>query len=139
MDAWTELTVDVVRNALPNDLATLYGSWVDANPAKANRMGELVAEVRSAFRVAVASNPWNGMDENPDTVPWVGFTHALNLVIFQLGMEMGTQFAPEVYGLNVQAQVWLRMVQSRQILVDRVSREGTPSYLPPMRACLVAG
>ena len=131
MSAWTELTVAVVMNALPTDMGNLYASWVDANPAKANRLDELVAEVRRTFRSAVESNPANQVDEEPGTVPSAGFTHALNLVIFQLGMEMGVQFAPEVYGLNIQANIWLRMVQGGGLPVDSMAGGGTPSYRVP--------
>ena len=133
MGAWTEFTVAVVTNAMPTDLGTLYASWVDAKPGKVNRLGELVAEVRNTFRKAVEANPANQLDEDPDTVPAPGFTHALNLVIFQLGMEMGAQFAPEVYGLNVQANIWLRMVQDGSIPVDSTAGDGTPSYSVPER------
>ena len=133
MGVWTELTAAVVLNALPTDMATLYASWVDANAGKAGRLAELVAEVLGSFREAVAVNPLNVLDENPNTVPTTGFRHALNLVIFNLGMEMGTQFAPEVYGLNVQANIWLRMVQDGSIPVDTAAGEGTPSYQPPER------
>jgi len=132
-DAWTELTADVVRNAFPTDLATLYASWVDANPAKVNRLSEVVAEVLRTFRTAVEANPANRLDENPDTVPSTGFLHALHTVIFSIGMEMGVQFAPEVYGLNVQANIWLRMVQNGGIPVDTTEGEGSPSYRSPER------
>ena len=131
MGSWGKLTVDVVTNALPTDLGTLYRSWVDANPGKANRLSELVAEVLKAFRKAVEANPANQLDEDPNTVPAPGFTHAVNMVIFQLGMEMGAQFAPEVYGLNVQANIWLRMVEDGRIPVDTTAGQGTPSYHAP--------
>ena len=131
MGVWTQFTTDVVRNALPTDLGTLFASWSDANPAKANRLGELVAAVLATFREAARANPANVMDDGPDTVPSTGFSHALNLVVFQLGMEMGAQFAPEVYGLNVQANIWLRMVQSGTIPIDTVTGKGTPSYRAP--------
>ncbi len=132
-DAWTDLTVDVVRNAFPTDLATLYASWVDANPAKANRLSEVVAEVRRTFRKAVEANPANTLDDNPETVPSTGFRHALNSVIFNVGMEMGVQFAPEVYTLITRADIWLRMVQNGGIPVDTTEGEGSPSYRPPER------
>jgi len=130
-DTWTELTLDVVRNALPTDLATLYASWVDANPAKANRLSEVIAEVLRTFRTAVEANPANKLDENPNTVPSVGFRHALNSVVFNIGMEMGVQFAPEVYTVLSRAEVWLRMVQDGSITVDTMAGKGTPSYLVP--------
>ena len=132
MGAWTQLTADVVRNALPTDMATLYGSWVDANPGKANRLAELVAEVVATYREAVAVNPLNVMDSATDTVPTTGFRHALNTVIFNLGMEMGVQFDPSVYTLTTRADIWLRMVQSGSVApVPSAAGEGTPSFVAP--------
>ncbi|MCX6998255.1 MAG: hypothetical protein NTV49_14520 [Kiritimatiellaeota bacterium] len=131
MGAWAELTVDVVRNALPSDMSSQYQPWVDANPAKANRLSEIVAEILRTFRQAVAAFPGNVLDENPDTVPATGFRHALDLVIYNLGMEMGVRFAPEVYTLIARAEIWLRMVQNGGIRVDPTACAGTPSYCAP--------
>lgn len=129
MAAWTELTAAVVTNALPTDMRNLYASWVDANPAKASRLAELVAEMRATFRQAVASNSQCELDVDPNTVPTTGFRHALNGVIFNLGMEMGVQFAPEVYTLITRADIWLRMVQNGGIKpVGVMVGGGTPSY-----------
>jgi len=130
-DTWTELSLDVVRNALPTDLATLHASWVDANPAKANRLSEVVAEVLRTFRAAVEANPANIMDEDANTVPSAGFRHALNSVLFNIGMEMGVQFSPEVYAAMSRAEVWLRMVQNGGIPVNTMAGKGSPSYLVP--------
>lgn len=101
-----------VLNALPTDLATLYAKWIDANPAKANRLSELVDEQVAAFRAAVATQPDCVLDVAENTVPTTGYRHALTLVIFSLGMEMGVQFAAEVYTLVARADIWLRMVQT---------------------------
>ena len=129
MAAWTELTVAVVQNAMLTDMATLYASWVDANPGKVNRLSEIVAEAVSIFRQAVAANPLNVVDADPNMVPTTGWRHALNWVVFNLGMEMGVQFAPEVYTLMTRADIWLRMVQNGGINpVDTTGSDGTPSY-----------
>lgn len=93
MSAWVEFTVAAVQNAMPTDLAALYASWVDANPGKANRLAELVAEELTTVREAVAANPANALDPNMNMVPATGFRHALNTVMFNVGMEMGAQFA----------------------------------------------
>ncbi len=127
--AWTELTVAVVENALPTDMATLYAAWLEANPGKAGRLAELVSEAVATFRQAVAADPLNQLDAATDTVPSTGFRHALNWVIFNLGMEMGVQFAPEVYQLTTRGDIWLRMVQAGTIKpVDTTAGDGTPSY-----------
>ena len=131
--AWTPFTAAVIENAMPTDLARVYASWFEANPAKANRLVETVAEVLRTYRRAVEVNPANTLDAHPDTVPVTGFRHALNTVIFNLGMEMGVQFAPEVYTLISRAEIWLRMVQNGGIPVDTMAGKGTPSYQVPER------
>jgi len=129
---WTELTVATVMNALPTDMATLYASWIDVNPAKVARLGELVAETVATYRAAVAANPRNELDLALNTVPATGFRHALNQIIFNLGMEMGVQFAPEVYSLITRADIWLRMVESGTLTpVETNEGHGTPSFRRP--------
>lgn len=131
MATWTQLTVTVVQNAMPTDMAALYDAWLAAHPEKATRLAELVAEVLAIFRDAVDSHPQNQLNPDPATVPMTGFRHALNMVMFNLGMEMGVKFAPEVYALLTRADIWLRMVQTGGILVDSLAGEGTPSYEAP--------
>ena len=130
MSAWTEFTPAVVLNALPTDLHTLYLSWLDANPSKTNRLAELIAETLATYRQAAACNVDVVLDEDETTVPTTGFRHALNTVTFNLGMEMGVEFAPEVATLITRADIWLRMVQNGSISpVDFTA--GTPSYRVP--------
>jgi len=131
--AWTPLTVAVIENAMPTDLARVYASWFEANPAKANRLTEVVAEVLGTFRCSVEANPANEMDADPNTVPVTGFRHAQNMVVFNLGMEMGIQFAPEVFTLIARAEIWLRMVQNGGIAVGSRANRGTPAYVVPER------
>ena len=123
------MTVETVLNALPTDMGNLYRSWVDANPTKTERLGEIVTETVNRFREAVAVYPRYVMDPDITKVTVSGFRHALDMVIFNLGMEMGVQFAPEVYSLVTQANVWLRMVQTGKIrAVDTIVAGGTPRY-----------
>src|ERR1035437_9426108 len=113
-------------------MATLYASWIDVNPGKAGRLGELVAETVATYRAAVASNLRNVLDVALNTVPATGFRHALNQIIFNLGMEMGVQFAPEVYSLITRADIWLRMVESGTVTPgETTDGRGTPSYRRP--------
>ena len=129
MAAWTELSFEDVVNGCPTEIWTLYKSWVDANPPKAHRLRELVLETVATFRGAVAANPACVVDPNPATVPTTGFRHALNLVIFNLGMEMGVPFSSDVATLATRADVWLRMVQSGTINpVTPVGADASPSY-----------
>ena len=130
MGSWTEFTLASVQNALPTDLAALYAKWIDANPGKANRLSELVDEQVAAFRETVATQPENVLDVALNTVPTTGYRHALTLVIFSLGMEMGVQFAPEVYSLVSRADIWLRMVQTGKMrpVEWETTVVGTPRY-----------
>jgi hypothetical protein len=120
-----------VTEAMPTDMGALYRSWVDANPGKAGRLGQLVAETVATFREAVAANPACVLNDEPDTVPTAGFRHALNCVIFYLGMELGVQFAPEVYTLTMRADIWLRMVSSGTLNPVKTGDGRTPSYAAP--------
>jgi len=128
MSAWTDFTVDSVLNAMPTDMWNLYRSWVEANAGKVNRLSELVAETLAAFREAVAVSPEFEEPPTLTAIPTTGYRHALNLVTFNLGMEMGVQFAPEVYSLNIQANIWLRMVQIGKMKPVGPVEGGNPSY-----------
>ena len=128
MSGWTQFTVETVKNGMPTDMDNLYRTWVEANPSKVNRLKEHVAATLASFREAVRTQAWVVMDEDPDMIPVTGLQHAVNMVVFNLGMEMGVQFAPEVYGLNVQANIWLRMVQGGSVKTVEAASSGSPSY-----------
>jgi len=130
VSGWTELTVAKVEAGLPTDMGNLYRSWVEANPSKASRLAEIVAETLVLFREAVNTQRGVVMDEDPTMIPETGYRHAFNLVVFNLGMEMGVQFAPEVYSLFVQANIWLRMVQTGKMrpVEWETTVVGTPRY-----------
>ncbi len=131
MDGWTRFDLAAVQTAMPTDMAVLYQAWLDAYPSKVNRLAEIVAETVLAFRTAVESQPSNVMDPDLTTIPVTGFRHAQNLVLFTLGMEMGIDFAPEVYSLNVQANIWLRMVGTGKLKALAFEATGAPSYHRP--------
>ena len=126
---WTVLNEAVVLNALPTDLGNIYRSWVEGNPAKVDRLEELTEQVVQTFRAAY---PLSMRDEALDTVSVSAYHHAVNLIIHSLGMEMGVQFAPEVYTLLSQANVWLRMAQGGSFWDDDVETVvGNASYREP--------
>lgn len=133
MTTWTSFTLAVVTNTLPSDLEQLRVNWVTAHPEKANRLAEIVEEVRKTFRDAVLSNRLNVMDSATDTVPTIGFRHALNLAIYNLGMEMGAQMAADADNVVTRAEIWLRMVEGGTIPIpcDEEARGGTPTYKTP--------
>ena len=133
MTPWTPFTVAVVTNAMPSTLAVFYTAWVNAHPEKANRLAEIVDEERKQFRDAVSANPLNLLDTAVDTVPNVGLRHAINMAVYELGIEMGYSFDASAYDQVTRAQIWLRMVQNGTIPIpcDPELRGGTPSYWRP--------
>jgi selenocysteine lyase/cysteine desulfurase len=133
MTTWTPFTLAVVLNALPSDMEQLRQNWVTAHPEKANRLAEIVEETRRAFRDAVAANPRNVLDAATETVPTTGFRHALSLVFYHLGMEMGAQMAADADNVVTRAEIWLRMVENGGIPIpcDEELRGGTPRYRTP--------
>ncbi len=130
MSGWTELTVAKVEAGLPTDMGALYLAWLEGNPSKSTRLAEIVAETVVSFREAVNTQRGVVIDEDPTMIPATGYRHAFNLVVFSLGMEMGVEFAPAVYTLNVQANIWLRMVQTGKMrpVAWGLTAAGTPSY-----------
>jgi hypothetical protein len=137
VSGWTELTVDLVEAQMPTDMGVLYPVWLEENPAKATRLAEIVAMTVIAFRDAVRAQRGIVMDEGPTMIPTTGNHHAVNLVLFTLGMEMGVEFSPTAYNLNVQANIWLRMVQTGKLrpVPLEPTAEGTPCYRLRLRRC----
>ncbi len=133
MGAWTELTLARVEAEFPTDMDRLYRSWVEANPSKATRLTGIIDNVVSAFREAVAAPGGAVMDEDLSMIPSTGYRHAMNQVLFTLGMEMGLEFSPESYSLVTQSHVWLRMVQSGYMPAVAAESGATPSYVGRVR------
>ena len=131
------MTVATVSAAMPTDFSVAYAAWLQANPAKADRLASIVAATVATFRGAVRAQL--GYDPDPDgtTIPDQAQHHAENLVLFKLGMEMGMAFEPQVYNLYNQANIWLRMVAGGAIKIDVGDGVGTPSYeAPEGKRCL---
>ena len=104
---------------------------MQANPEKSDRLAELTAETVAIYRDAVAANPANELDEDDTKIPMVAYQHVLNTILFNLGMEMGLEFASEVYSLIARADIWLRGVQAGSIPVGNVAGDASPSYTAP--------
>ena len=128
MDGWSPVTVATVSEAMPTDYEVAYKAWLAQYPAKTTRMASIVAATVSAFRSAIRAQIGYDPDSDVTTVPDQALLHAENLVLFRLGMEMGVSFAPQVYSLFDQANIWLRMVASGSIKIDVGDGGGMPSY-----------
>ena len=132
MDAWTAFSLPVVEDLLPTDVKSFHAAWVGANPDRAGRLAALVQETARLYRQAVAAHPDNTLPADETLIPVTGFRHAVNMLVFNLTMEMGAQVTPEVYTLVVRADIWLRLVQQGRILPDPAAMEpGWPSYARP--------
>lgn len=136
MATWVQLEGGDVQQAMPAAMATMYTMWVAADPARATRLDELTAEVVELCRTAVQAGAGWALDrENDDTVPATGSRHMINLVLFNLGMEMGYQFSEEFYSLVTRADIWLRGVQAGTVAVASAEDAlPSPSYEPPVPA-----
>jgi hypothetical protein len=131
MNAWTELTSAKVFEAMPTDMTALYAQWVDVNQGRAARVVALTEETVAVCRAAVAARYPGLLDPDETKVPTAGIRHLLNLVIFNLGMEMGIQFAPEVFTLFQRADTWLRGLEFGTIGLAAGTEEPGPSYTVP--------
>ena len=127
---WTAFTLAVVENAFPTDLKTVYNSWIDTNPGKAGRLAEIVAEVGKRFRAAVEAGSRGAVEGAAESVPTAGFGHALVLVFWTLGLEMGVTFGSDAIAASTRADIWLRMAGSGGVRVDADS-SGWPTYQAP--------
>ena len=129
MTGWTPVTEATVSAAMPTDFEVAYSAWLVANPTKATRLASIVAMVVRMFRTAVKAQVGYDPDTDTTTVPDAALLHAQNLVLFELGMEMGVAMEPQVYNLYTQANIWLRMAARGTLLVDVGDvGVGTPSY-----------
>jgi hypothetical protein len=140
MSSWVVLAEADVTDALPTDMAAAHVAWVSANPEKEGRLGELTVEALGTCRAAVESGaPW-ALDSDETTVPTSGYRHMINMVIFNLGIEMSYTFPEAFDALVTRADIWLRSVQVGSISIP--SADGTlpsPSYEPPEPAGRVLG
>jgi hypothetical protein len=128
-EIWTQLTITEVQAAMPTELGPLYASWIVAHPEKDGRLDELTAEAVDLCRAAVAAGSVNALDADETKVPVSGYRHMLNMIFFNLGMEMGIDFEPEVHRVMTRADVWLRGVQLGSINVaGEESTVPSPSY-----------
>ena len=128
-ETWTALTISEVQDAMPTELEPLYASWIVAHPEKDGRLEELTEETVAVCRAAVAAGAVNALDPDPTKVPISGFRHMLNIIFFNVGMEMGVDFEPEVHRVMTRADIWLRGVQLGTINVaGEESTVPSPSY-----------
>jgi hypothetical protein len=73
------------------------------------------AQTVAAYRQAVQNNPACELNEDENTVPKTGFFHALNVIFFNLGMEMGVEMDDVANSLMIRADLWKSAVEHGEI------------------------
>ena len=127
MAEWIEFDEAYVLGALPSDVATAYGAWLTAHPAKAGRLEAMIGQVLADFRTGLSANPNVQMDADETKLEVRCVTHALATVVYHLMMEMGLSVNMSGMTAFNNAQVYLRRLYlSDEVLSGAVSR--TPSY-----------
>jgi len=127
---WVDLTEAFVLAAMPTEIRPAYDAWIVSNPAKADRLGEIVASVVADFRTGLAANPTMVMDDETDTLPERCVQHALTAVFYHLTLEMGLSVNMSAQTAFINAETYLRGLYTSDAVVDRASIGDSPSYNP---------
>ena len=129
MADWAELAATTLPPSTPAAVEAAYAGWTGKTDAsKAAALASIVAETLTAFRSAVAVNPANALDSNPNTVPTAGLHHAQNMVALKLALAMGVATDPVTIMLYERAEIWLGWVQRGLIKFPR--EPGSPKFSP---------
>ena len=125
---WVTFSEAFVLGAMPTEIRSAYDAWLSANPAKADRFGEIIDSVVADFRTGLAANPSMVMDDETDTLPERCVQHALTVVFYHLMLEMGLSVNMSAQTAFINAQVYMRQLYKSDAVVDRESVGDTPSY-----------
>ena len=107
---WVKVTTESVRSHMAVELIEAYDKWIVAYPEKAGRLDEIVANVRTEFRDAIASVPRNRLNEDPETLPVSAVRHCENICMYEMAMEVGVQITQDGRTLLTNAQIYLRQI-----------------------------
>ena len=125
---WVALTEAFVLAAMPTEIRPEYDAWLVANPAKADRLGEIIDSVVADFRTGLGANPSMVMDAETDTVPERCVQHALTVIFYHLTLEMGISINMSAQTAFINAETYLRRLYLSDAVVDRDAVGQTPSY-----------
>ena len=126
--AWVALTEAFILAAMPSEIRPEYDAWLVANPAKSDRLGEIIDSVVADFRAGLSANPSVVLDDAADTVPERCVQHALTVVVYHLTLEMGISINMSAQTAFINAQTYLRRLYLSDAVVDRGAVGQTPSY-----------
>ncbi len=130
---WIPVNEALALADFPTDIRQPYDQWLTDNPDKAGRLAELIANTRAEFRDALAGNPINVLDPDPEKVPQSCIRSLLALVFFQLQVEMGLSVSEERQQAMTRADLFLRQIAYQHFVArpSGVNREPSPAYAPP--------
>ena len=128
MSGWVTVDEAYVLGAMPTELAGPYSAWIGKEPDKAGRLAEIVRGVVGDFRTGLRSNPTVVLDEGAGTLPERSVRHALNIIYYNLGLEMGLMINFSAQQGYINAEIYVRQLYTSEAVIDRDRLSDTPSY-----------
>jgi hypothetical protein len=125
---WIVLDETKVLADFPTDLKPQYDAWLVANPAKAGRLVEIIEQVVSEFRSAIATSPSNILDADTQKLPENCIRSAEVLIYGTLQNEMGVALSSGDAQAMTRAEIFLRQIGYGHFSIEDESREPTPHY-----------
>lgn len=125
---WIVLNEAKVLADFPTDLTPLYDAWLVANPPKAGRLVEIIGQVVSEFRSAIATSPSNVLDADTQKLPENCIRSAEVLITGTLQNEMAVALSTGDAQAMTRAEIFLRQIGYGHFSIQDESREPTPSY-----------
>ena len=130
---WVKLDGAKLLADLPTGMVAPYDAWVLANPAKAGRLAELGAQIVAQFRDAIATNPVNAIDPDPDTLPAGCIRSAEDLIYVSLRREIPLPVVVADGQAATRAEMFLRQIAYGRYLPDQAEQpDPTPRYREPI-------
>ena len=128
MVAWVRVDAAYVLGAMPTELAGPYSAWIAGDPGKAERLAAITRGVVADFRTGLRSNPTVVMAPGVDELPERAVRHALNIIYYNLGLEMGLSINYSAQQGFVNAEIYVRQLYTSEALIDPERLSDTPSY-----------
>ena len=128
MVGWVTVDEAYVLGAMPTELVAPYTAWLSGNPDKADRLAAITRGVVADFRTGLRSNPTVVMAPGADELPERAVRHALNIIFYNLGLEMGLTINFSAQQGFVNAEIYARQLYTSEALIDPERLSDTPSY-----------
>ncbi len=128
MVSWVRVDESYVLGAMPSELIGPYGTWTTSHPDKSGRLAEITQGVVSDFRTGLNSNPTVVMAPGADELPERAVRHALNIIFYNLALEMGLTINYSAQQGFINAEIYARQLYSTDALIDPDRMSDTPLY-----------